>query len=90
MEKKKTDLEVIQTKDSLEMIIRDYLWPRKTILTLAKGSEELGIIFFMDKTTVILANIYFYDLMTNGEKLNLEKIKYSSIKSLLADGWIVD
>ena len=88
-----TDYEVVQEENELEFIKRDHLWPHGLLLPVDRPKKgeplnlELGIVFFMDKTTVILDNIFFYNIRTMEEKLNLEKIKYSSIEDLLVDGW---
>lgn len=92
-----TNQEVIETKNNFEFIKRDYLWPSTFFLPIKRfiingqGKElQCGLIFYLDKTVVILDNLFTYPFKTKEEKLQLEKIKYNSIEDLLADNWIVD
>lgn len=86
---------IIRDRDHKGMILNDQLWPHWTVLpvknprrkeTKENPFNDQGLIYAGNLTTVYLVNLFDRRPITPATP----RIEYSSVDTLLADGWIVD
>jgi len=88
----RSDQEILDDRDSVEMMRRPNIWPQWPILPLNKGRlPALQEGLYLDaegyENTVVLCNLFLFD---GGKMESYEKVKYDSIEAVVADGWEVD
>ena len=84
---------IIRERDDRAMILNDQLWPAWPVLYLKNPTKECPITKEKPMTGLMASNsrrIVFVGLMLFTDWENAQTMEYSSVDTLLADGWRVD
>ena len=92
----KTDKQVLDDHDDLEMMRRSNLWPSSPFLPVKRhkamtpGDPPMtGLMVESEKNSVFLVNMF--RLLDQPDLLDTcTRLQYTSLEALHADGWVVD